>query len=716
MASRQLCSFLFWNLWLLLLKSLFVTAKLPSQYHTNAPKNKSHPSNIETSLGLRWQNVSLQLRQPSLSWVPWSRWRTRKRLSNTNAGVYANSLEETYLLEPCSGFVPNGQLCGIIGPSGAGKSTLLTCLSQAACCRNMGGSVWLQSKSNLGDYDVELLKSIPSMSDGDIAFLKQEDEFFSQLTSRETLNLAAFLQLDLKRDAREKLVTETLNALGLYHVAARQIGEQGAFQTNRRIKGGRLSGGERRRLSVALELLSDIKVLLADEPTTGLDSSQALKVVKLLKSTARDRNIPCLLTMHQPRATIWKALDLVLILGPRGSVVYMGQRSESVAYFTNLGYKCPPETNAAEYFMDLVTIDTEDLEQALLDDKERIDFLVKAFREHKHSLEAKGINCDESPPNVKLQPKKKRSSHPPFLARFGALLRRSLRQNLRDVKVNVLRGSASIVLAHLFSELFKSVKHGMPLAKGVADRTALLSFGVINMTMLALMKSLNLFGKEKKVVNREKMKRQYTSIEYLLSKCLAELPLDATFSVLFASALKQFTFLNTTFGKLCSTFALMTVAGASLGYAVGSMTTGVEEAMTLGMPIMVIFMAVGVINPSGVDPKAKIPWIVQCLKRLSPVGIAIEALCIAEYKGLDFGSQGKRFRVADLPRMGGLALVRNGDQVLGALGLSGQTYSSKMLDLGKLSGVFLLTSLVGLKLSEPNRPAENFSSSPSSLL
>jgi ABC-type multidrug transport system permease subunit len=379
----------------------------------------------------------------------------------------------------------------------------------------------------------------------------------------------------------------------------------------------------------------------------------------------------------------------------------MGPRSESVAYFTKLGYKCPPETNAAEYFMDLVTVDTEDSDQAILD-KDRIDLLIKAFRQQTHALETNENNWYESPPNIKLQGKT-RLSRPPFFARFGALLRRSLRQNLRDVKVNSLRGSASLILARLFSELFKSVKHGMPLAKGVADRTALLSFGVINMSMLALMKSLNLFGKEKKVVNREKMKRQYTSIEYLLSKALAELPLDATFSVLFASALKHFTFLNTTFGKLCGTFALMTVAGASLGYAVGSMTTGVEEAMTVGMPIMVVFMAVGVINPSGVDPKAKIPWIVQCLKRLSPVGIAIEALCIAEYKGLDFGSQGTRFRVADLPKMGGLALVRNGDQVLGALGLSGQQYSSKMLDLGKLSGFFLLTSLVGLKLSEPNR-------------
>ena len=148
-------------------------------------------------------------------------------------------------------------------------------------------------------------------------------------------------------------------------------------------------------------------------------------------------------------------------------------------------------------------------------------------------------------------------------------------------------------LARLFSELFSGVKPGKSLAKSVADRTALLSFGVINMCMLSVMKTLNLFGKERAVVSREKIRRQYSSFEYLLSKSIGELPLDVFFSILFATALKQFTCIRIPLSLLCRTFSYMTVASSSIGFAVGSVTNDVEEAMTVGMPIMIVLMAVG---------------------------------------------------------------------------------------------------------------------------
>lgn len=110
---------------------------------------------------------------------------------------------------------------------------------------------------------------------------------------------------------------------------------------------------------------------------------------------------------------------------------------------------------------------------------------------------------------------------------------------------------------------------------------------------------------------------------------------------------------------------------------------------------MVILMAVGIINPSGVDPSTKTPLIIQSLKKVSPVGMAIEALCIAEYSGMDFAEGGK-WRLSDLPRMGGLALVRNGDQVIDALGLTTKTYEGVMRNMAIVSSINLLLSWVGL--------------------
>ncbi len=154
--------------------------------------------------------------------------------------------------------------------------------------------------------------------------------------------------------------------------------------------------------------------------------------------------------------------------------------------------------------------------------------------------------------------------------------------------------------------------------------------------------------------------------------------------------------LNVVMRRLCGTFSLLTVASASLGFAVGSFTNGVEEAMTVGMPLMVVLMAVGIINPSGVDGSIPKPWPIQLLKKISPIGMAIEALCVAEFKGMKFDDGGERFRLRDLPKMGGLAMVQNGEQVLEALALDKKTYIGIMNELALVSALNLVLSWVGL--------------------
>ena len=102
------------------------------------------------------------------------------------------------------------------------------------------------------------------------------------------------------------------------------------------------------------------------------------------------------------------------------------------------------------------------------------------------------------------------------------------------------------------------------------------------------------------------------------------------------------------------------------------------------------------INPSGVDITKKQPFIIRLLKRMSPISIAIEALCIAEYNGMDFSEDGMQWSWKDLPRMGGLAFVRNGDQVIEALGLSNKSYTSMMKRMFILSLSNLFISWFGL--------------------
>ena len=452
-------------------------------------------------------------------------------------------------------------------------------------------------ENNDGDRECEnknIAMGDKCRSSESIAFLRQNDAFFHTLTVRETLDLGVFLEFpQLSKDIRDGMVGSHLSSLGLACISHRRIGDTSG-------EGGRgsLSGGERRRLSIGLELLADPRVFLADECTTGLDSAQATRVVRLIRDSVAIRNIPAILTMHQPRVSIWRMMNKVMILAPGGRVCYMGPREDVIEYFTALGYNCPFDTSPPEFLIDLVSIDTEDRSIGQ-DDERRINSLVAAFAKwqeagqrhelsqiHQHTQRTdhqRDKEKEEIAKNMTLEgraiveidsPIKIKAIIPivNVARRIGTLLKRSLRQNLREKRYNVARFVASVGSSLLLSNNFRSVKKGSPLVRSLADRTALLSFGVINMSMMALMKTVHLFARERPVVLRELYRPQtsgsksstggsekglYTPWEYLLSKSLAEMPLDVGFSAIFASILKCTTGLHISLRKLTATFSLM---------------------------------------------------------------------------------------------------------------------------------------------------------------
>ena len=604
------------------------------------------------------------------------------------AGVHWSELsvsthDNKGVVHPFSGSIANGQICGVIGPSGAGKSSFMTALGGSSTL-NVDGRIWLRDENGEA---VSL-----TIEHGQVAYLQQHDSFFHMLTVRETLELAAYLEFPMKSKwERDELIDRNLDALGLAKVAHRPIGD-------RTLQGGAgLSGGERRRLSVGLELISTPQLFLADESTTGLDSSQAVKIVKLIVDLAKERQIPALLSLHQPRASIWKMLDSFILLAPGGKVCYFGPRQQALSYFQELGYECPPETNPAEFYIDLVSVDTEDPEAAKKDE-DRIEHLVRAFQvSQEQEKEQQNVPTISKSNGASVDRKTP-------IRRFAALLLRSWRQNFRNTNYNLARLTASVGCSVLFSQIFKSVRDDVPYARSIADRTALLSFGVINMSMMALMKTVHLFSKERAVVDREQMRQQYSSLEYLLSKVIAEIPLDVFFAGVFTTVLKAVTGLRISWTKLTATFALMTAAGASLGFAIGSCAKDGDTAMATAMPIMVLFMVVGVINPSGVDKKSPPPMVVKLLKQLSPIKWAIEGLLVGEFKGMDLrptkgGRQMPWQKIRDLPKIGAFVMVQNGDQILETLGLDDVTYDGVMKHMAILAIANLCIGWLGLEMN-----------------
>jgi len=490
--------------------------------------------------GLGWQNLGVYLESNycPLSYDAYSYdyCSSAKNTTTSNNGredeqhTACQCEDWTWLLHPSSGCVPNGSLCGILGPSGAGKSTFLNALGQTTSGNSglhLTGSIWYSDNS----YDRYQL----SQQDGDIAMLSQYDNFFDMLTPRETLEFAYYLESSKKKKTKvqqqqqqhdnnhKNIVERKLSSLGLLGVADRRIGDptkmdSGSSSSNNgrhffgllRSKlfgirggssrgsissgggGGGLSGGERRRLSVALELIStEPRIFLADEPTTGLDSSQAMKVIQLIHTITKEWNVPTLCTLHQPKTSIYKLLDNVILLGPGGKVCYCGLAgSNATNYFSLLGYHCPMDVNPAEFLIDLVSVDTDDIHQARVDES-RINFLHRQFLQTCSSSRnsSTGMPVIRNDGSARDHRSQRVSASGGIInrvqttlrygilqttKRFTLLLLRSWRQNIRNTQTILLRLGAVVVQAYLFSSIFASVQHGKSIPKSIADRIAFL--------------------------------------------------------------------------------------------------------------------------------------------------------------------------------------------------------------------------------------------------
>ncbi|KAJ5634330.1 ABC transporter G family member [Penicillium herquei] len=250
-----------------------------------------------------------------------------------DVSYYLNGRE---ILSNIHGASAPGQITAIMGASGAGKTTFLDILAR----KNKRGAV-------RGNFYVNGEK----ISDNDfremVGFVDQEDTMLPTLTVHETIQTSALLRLprDMSRAAKEQRVLEVEKQLGIYHIRDQLIGSEEG-------KGRGISGGEKRRVGIACELVTSPSILFLDEPTSGLDAYNAFNVVECLVTLAKTYNRTVIFTIHQPRSNIVALFDRLILLAA-GRTVYSGPFSTCQRYFDQLGYTCPPGFNIADYLVDL---------------------------------------------------------------------------------------------------------------------------------------------------------------------------------------------------------------------------------------------------------------------------------------------------------------------------------------------------------------------------
>ena len=532
---------------------------------------------------------------------------------------------EKAVLQSCAGYAGPGELTAVLGPSGAGKTSLLCALA---------GRVPRSKGARLAGH-----VRAQGLQRGDaVGWVPQDDVFYSQLTVRETLEMKVALQApQLGQGEREAYVETLLTEMGLGQCADSCVGD-------RKTRG--ISGGEKKRLSIACELVKGPQLLFADEPTTGLDSFQAEQVAGRLKSIASEGKT-VIATIHQPRGSIFEKFDNVVLLF-EGSVVYSGPAGEALLHFAKLGFPCPKGQNPAEFLVDLISVDFSSPENEARS-RTRIASLQEAFGE--------GIGAELAAAGLQGSTMSAQSlveARAPVATQVLWLLRRSWKQITRDKITNRVRLGVNVNSAIVFGSIFFQMTRKQST---IQDRFGLLQVAAINTAMASLTKTCQIFPTEKTIVAEERAGGAYSVAPYLASKLTAELPISAAFPLAFGCIVYPLTGLQPGLGRFMRFLSIVTLesfASSALGLTVGSVAPSPEAAAAMGPAIMVIFIVFGgyYVNPDNVPKPLR--WV----PKASLIRWAFQALCINEFSGLTF----------DVEKKGDIA---TGEQALERLSFSG---------------------------------------------
>ncbi len=592
-----------------------------------------------------------------------------------NLVLTTKAKETKHILVQNSGRVQRGTLVSIMGPSGSGKTSLLNVL---AARTRASGKVALTGKVRVNGQAVDWQKWRHS-----VVYVEQEDQLFTFFTVWETLLFAA--RLRLPRGTPGFKVTETVEhlicMLGLDKCKNTVIG--GTMAGNR-VRG--VSGGERKRVSIGVELIAGPTVLFLDEPTSGLDSYSALAVVNVLKKL-KMKGCTIIMSIHQPRSQIFRHLDQLILLS-EGLLVFAGPASAATSYFNELGFPCPREYNPADFLIDLVSLDTYHGNHRAEETRSRIELLARKCAESelgKKGPETHNVEDQNSLPNLS---EKKYAYEASWWTQTRELLGRSWKQEKRNHTVLGIRAASSIIFGVLLGLVFLQAADGSQ--RSIQNIIGVLFFIVLFQFFQGMMGVLNTFPLEREIVLRERASKSYRASAYFCSKFVAEQPLNIVWPIIFTCIVYWMVGLKPTasaFFLLLGVLLLVFVTAIALGFIISSVAGTVEAANALGPPL-VIFL---VLFSGFYANTATIPAFIAWIQYISPIRWSFAALCVNEFEGQVFE--------CDDPSLG---CVPTGEDVLRRLGFENDTFVRSCAILGSMFLVLLAGAYLLLRFKVPS--------------
>ena len=484
----------------------------------------------------------------------------------------------------------HGRLTAIMGPSGAGKTSLLKAISgDNSPSSQLFGSILVNNEP----YTPKDVKSLSS-------FVFQDDVLYPTMTSKEAISMAA----ELKNKAVP--VSTILKLLGLEKAADTSIGDPSK-------KG--LSGGEKKRVSIGMSLVSDPKLLFLDEPTSGLDLGTACTVIEYLKCLAsQGRTI--ITTIHQPCSQIYHMIDDLILLA-NGKIIYEGDAKDAVGYFTRLGFPCPEFTNPADYlFLNVIL-------------PENLKMLQEAW------IHEKGTKYN--PPEIQEISKPEMIKTAPFFTQFKFLTTRAFKNLFRNRMILQLKLIRAVFFGLLIASVYRSSKNETNNVDAlIQNRISCLYNLLTNEFFGGVAAVISVYTIENPVFLREYRQGYYSVISYFLSKMIVELPFLIIFPVSTLSIaywIVGFRSDTVAFLIACLIMIIVALCSSAMGMFLGGLFSRIEAALA-AMPMILMPMIVFgglLVNLSTV------PIYFRWIKHISPVKRAFVALSRNEFEHDEIG-------------------------------------------------------------------------------
>ncbi|XP_051955907.1 broad substrate specificity ATP-binding cassette transporter ABCG2-like isoform X2 [Xyrauchen texanus] len=574
-------------------------------------------------------------------------------------------------------------LNAILGATGSGKSSFLDVLAARKDPAGLSGEVLIDGAPQPPNF-----KCLSG-------YVVQDDVVMGTLTVRENLRFSAALRLPKSISPREQdeKVEKLIQELGLSKVADSRVGTQ-------LIRG--ISGGERKRTNIGMELIIDPPVLFLDEPTTGLDASTANSVLMLLKRMANNgRTI--ILSIHQPRYSIYRLFDSLTLL-VSGKQVYHGPAQNALDYFSEIGYTCEAHNNPADFFLDVINGDSTAVALNKLNNSDELEpeqlssslkgIEDRLLEEYKKSPDYKQTQSEleriVQGQDYSIRTKSRTITYnTSFCHQFKWVLKRTFRNLMLNPQTSFAQIGVMIFLALIVGAIFFGVQQN---SSGSQNRMGALFFITTNQCFSSV-SSAELFIAERKLFVHEYISGYYRVSVYFLSKILSDIVTLRTIpGIIFSCVAYWMIGLKSTveaFFIFLFSVILVSYTATSMTLAISADQTVVAIAnifMTISFVFMMIFSGLLVNLPSVV---AWLNW----LKYLSIPRYGLAALQINEFTGLSF-CDSRNTSIA-----GPVEVCSSGEDFLQNQGIDYSTWGlwQNHLALGIMTFIFLVIAYLKLR-------------------